>query len=134
MPPTIPPPRESGFTTTTPVPLYWAVYGESGAPRLLVLHGGPGAHHDYLLPQMLHLAAEHELVFYDQRGGGRSKYDEDREPITWRGQVDDLARVVAELGLDAGGDGPSIVGYSWGALLAMLYAVDAAGGAPDGRV
>ena len=52
----IPPPRESGFTTTTDVPLYWARYGPAGASPLLVLHGGPGAHHDYLLPQMLELA------------------------------------------------------------------------------
>ena len=52
MPP-IPPPRTDGYTTTTPVPLYWAAYGPEGAPQLLVLHGGPGAHHDYLLPQML---------------------------------------------------------------------------------
>jgi len=52
----IPSPRESGFTHTTGVPLYWARYGRVGAPVLLVLHGGPGAHHDYLLPQFLDLA------------------------------------------------------------------------------
>ena len=49
MPP-IPPPRASGYTATTNVPLYWCAYGEPGAPRVLVLHGGPGASHDYLLP------------------------------------------------------------------------------------
>ena len=47
MPP-IPAPRESGMTTGGTVPLYWATWGPAGAPRLLVLHGGPGAHHDYL--------------------------------------------------------------------------------------
>ena len=78
----IPPPREAGFTTTTDVPLYWLRYGKPGATPLLVLHGGPGAHHDYLLPQFLDLADEYELVFYDQRGGGRSKTD-DRTPIGW---------------------------------------------------
>ena len=135
MSPPIPPPRESGFTSTTPRPLYWAAYGEPGAPRLLALHGGPGAHHDYLLPQMLHLAREHEIFFYDQRGGGRSKHDDDREVITWRTQVEDLARVIAELGLggaEGGGGGPSIVGYSWGALLALLYAVEATAAPDDG--
>ncbi len=122
MPP-IPPPRESGFTATTPVPLYWCRYGEPGAPPLLVLHGGPGAHHDYLLPQLLELerlGGGHELVFYDQRGGGRSK-DESRAPVTWRTHVDDLALVVDELGLEP----LSVVGYSWGAMLALLYALDA---------
>lgn len=120
MPP-IPTPRDAGFTKTTPVPLYWAAYGPAGASRLLVLHGGPGAHHDYLLPQMLRLAESHELVFYDQRGGGQSKTD-DRAPITWRTQVEDLALVAAELGFAH----PSLVGYSWGGLLALLYAIESA--------
>jgi proline iminopeptidase len=122
MPP-IPPPRASGFTSTTQVPLYWAAYGPTGARRLLVLHGGPGADHDYLLPQMLELANDYELSFYDQRGGGRSKTD-DRATITWQTHVDDLDRVVEELGF-----GPlTLVGYSWGGLLAMLYAIEAAAG------
>jgi proline iminopeptidase len=120
MPP-IPPPRASGFTSTTQVPLYWAVYGPEGAPRLLVLHGGPGAHHDYLLPQMLQLADSYELIFYDQRGGGRSKTD-DRTPITWRTHVEDLDNVIGELRLDP----VTIVGYSWGGLLAILYSMEAA--------
>jgi proline iminopeptidase len=117
----IPPPRAHGFTTTTPVPLYWAEYGEPSAPPLLLLHGGPGASHEYLLPQMLELAKEHRLVTYDQRGGGRSRYDDDREPIGWLEQVADVALVAEELGVDP----LRIVGYSWGALLAMLYAIEA---------
>ena len=120
MPP-IPPPRDSGFTTSTPVPLYWCAYGPAGARRLLLLHGGPGADHQYLLPQMLELANDHELVFYDQRGGGKSRTDEPA-PITWQTHVDDLAGVATELGLGS----PEIVGYSWGALLAMLYATEMA--------
>jgi len=127
MPP-IPAPHTSGFTSTTPIPLYWAAYGREGAPRLLVLHGGPGAHHDYLLPQMLELADQYALVFYDQRGGGRSKTD-DRTPITWRTHVEDLDRVVGELHLDP----LVLVGYSWGGLLALLYSIGAAGGRTQHR-
>jgi proline iminopeptidase len=126
----IPPPQESGFTTTTPIPLYWCRYrppAPSSGPPILVLHGGPGAEHDYLLPQMLALRESgRDLVFYDQRGGGRSKTD-DRAPITWHTQVDDLALLARELGLD-GGEGVTLVGYSWGALLAMLFAIEAAAG------
>ncbi len=122
MPP-IPAPRASGFTTTTQVPLFWAAYGPTGAPRLLVLHGGPGAHHDYLLPQMLELGGDYELVFYDQRGGGQSKTD-DRAPITWQTHVEDLDRVVDELRIEP----LTLLGYSWGGLLAMLYAIEAAAG------
>ncbi len=127
MPP-IPPPQADGHTTTTPVPLYWCRYAPR-APfsRLVVLHGGPGAHHDYLLPQMLDLAKERDCLFYDQRGGGRSRTD-DRAPVTWRTHVDDLAAVIAELA-----PGPlTLVGYSWGALLAMLYAIEVHAGRVDG--
>lgn len=116
-------PRSSGFTTTTPVPLYWATYGPADGPRALVLHGGPGADHGYLLPQMLELADDRELVFYDQRGGGRSRTD-DRDPITWETHVSDLGAVIRELGLER----PTIIGYSWGGLLALLYAASAAAG------
>jgi proline iminopeptidase len=72
---------------------------------------------------MLELADAHELIFYDQRGGGQSRTD-DRTPITWETQVQDLALVARELELNP----LSLVGYSWGGLLAMLYAVDAFGG------
>ena len=123
MPP-IPLPRRHGFTRSTPVPLYWAEYGVAEAPPLLLLHGGPGASHDYLLPQMLELAHAHRVVCYDQRGGGRSRYDDDRALITWQDQVADVARVAAELGVVP----LDIVGYSWGALLAMLYAIEAHAG------
>src|SRR5256885_7029337 len=120
MPP-IPPPRAHGFTATTPVPLYWAEYGDPAAPPILLLHGGPGASHEYLLPQMLALAAEHRIVTYDQRGGGRSRHDDDRAAIGWRDQVADVGRVVTELDVSP----LTIVGYSWGGLLAMLYAIEA---------
>ena len=122
MPP-IPAPRSSGFTTLTPVPLYWVRYGDSAAPSLLVLHGGPGADHAYLLPQLLELTDRYQLVLYDQRGGGRSKTD-DRTPITWQSHVADLDLVIGELAIEPA----SIVGYSWGGLLAMLFAIEATAG------
>jgi pimeloyl-ACP methyl ester carboxylesterase len=122
MPP-IPPPLTSGFTTNTDVPLYWCTYGQPGTARVLVLHGGPGASHDYLLPQMLRLAQSRELVFYDQRGGGRSRADA-TVPVSWQVHVDDLARLAAELRVDP----LVVIGYSWGGLLAALHAVEAASG------
>ena len=117
MPLTIPTPRESGMTQHTGMPLYWCRYGTAGATPMVVLHGGPGAHHDYLLPQLLSLATlgdGFDLVFYDQRGGGRSKTD-DPTPITVATHVQDFAAVCDELGVA----GAPLVGYSWGALLAL---------------
>jgi proline iminopeptidase len=119
MPKPIPAPREEGFTTTTGSPLYWATYGRTDAPKLLLLHGGPGADHCYMLPQMLQLGDRYDLLFYDQRGGGRSRSDA-RDPITWRTHVEDVGAVVTEFGLEP----LSIVGYSWGAMLALLYTIE----------
>ncbi|MBX3174434.1 MAG: alpha/beta hydrolase [Gemmatimonadaceae bacterium] len=122
--PAIPAPTTDGYTSTTPVPLYWCRYSQdSSVGRLVVLHGGPGAHHDYLLPQMLELAKSRDCLLYDQRGGGRSKTD-DRTPITWQTHVADLSAVLEEHH-----DGPlTLVGYSWGAMLAALYAIESAAG------
>jgi proline iminopeptidase len=123
MPP-IPPPTSDGFTSSTPIPLYWCRYTPAvPTGTMVVLHGGPGAHHDYLLPQLLELARTHDCLFYDQRGGGRSKTD-DRTPITWQTHVADLTAVLAELHT-----GPlTLVGYSWGAMLAALYCIESAAG------
>jgi proline iminopeptidase len=71
---------------------------------------------------MLALAEEHRVVTYDQRGGGRSRHDDDRAVIGWRDQVTDVSSVVRELGVEP----LVIVGYSWGGLLAMLYAIESA--------
>ena len=62
--------------------------GRGGVP-LLLLHGGPGAGHDYLEP-LEALAADRQIVFYDQLGCGRSDQPDDRS--LWR-----LERFVAEI-------------------------------------
>ncbi len=88
-------------------------------PLVLVLHGGPGAHHDYLLPQYDRLATGRELLYYDQRGGGRSPVARE-VPVGWREQVADLEALRAHLGLER----ITICGYSWGGLLAVLYLLE----------
>jgi proline iminopeptidase len=88
-------------------------------PPTVVLHGGPGAHHDYLLPGFDALANGRELIYYDQRGGGRSPVSRDT-PVGWREQVSDLEELRRQWGLER----LTIAGYSWGGLLALLYAVD----------
>jgi proline iminopeptidase len=105
------------------------MYGPADVPPMIVLHGGPGAHHDYLLPQMLRLADSAPLLFYDQRGGGRSRTDS-REPVGWKEHVADLAAIVREFDVTPF----TLVGYSWGGLLALYYALEAASSgipAPD---
>lgn len=88
----------------------------SGSP-VVVLHGGPGAHHDYLLPAFDALASRHTLIYYDQRGGGRSPVPRD-VPVGWQEHVADLEALREAWGLER----MAIAGYSWGGLLALLYA------------
>jgi proline iminopeptidase len=88
-------------------------------PPTVVLHGGPGAHHDYLLPGFDALARGRELIYYDQRGGGRSAVSRET-PVGWREQVADLEDLREQWGLER----LALVGYSWGGLLALLYAVE----------
>lgn len=82
----------------------------------MVLHGGPGAHHDYLLPQYDRLAARHALFYYDQRGGGRSPVPRET-PAGWQEHVADLEAIRVQLRLER----LTLCGYSWGGLLAVLY-------------
>ncbi len=88
-------------------------------PPTVVLHGGPGAHHDYLLPGFDALARGRELIYYDQRGGGRSAVSRET-PVGWREQVADLEELRQIWGMEQ----LTLAGYSWGGLLALLYAVE----------
>jgi len=87
-------------------------------PPVVVLHGGPGADHGYLLPGFDLLATGRTLIFYDQRGGGRSPVERD-VPVGWQEQVADLEALRGIWQLET----LTIAGYSWGGLLAMLYAI-----------
>lgn len=88
-------------------------------PPVVVLHGGPGAHHDYLLPQYDRLARGRSLIYYDQRGGGRSPVGRD-VPVGWREHVADLEALRATWSFER----LALLGYSWGGLLAILYALE----------
>ncbi len=88
-------------------------------PLVVVLHGGPGAHHDYLLPQYDLLARGRTLFYYDQRGGGKSPAAREI-PVGWREHVADLEALRDQLGIER----LTVCGYSWGGLLAVLYLLE----------
>lgn len=88
-------------------------------PPTVILHGGPGAHHDYLLPGFDALAEGRELIYYDQRGGGQSPVPREM-PVGWQEQVADLEALRCEWNLER----LVLAGYSWGGLLALLYTVE----------
>jgi len=88
-------------------------------PPIVVVHGGPDFDHAYLLPELDRLAEAFRLVYYDQRGRGRSAEGVRPDDVTICSEVDDLDRVRSGLGLDS----IAVLGHSWGGVLAMEYAV-----------
>lgn len=96
--------------------------GNNPAARLLLLHGGPGATHEYFEPCDSYLpAAGIEYIYYDQLGSAYS--DQPDEPELWEIDrfVDELEQVRIALGLDAGNF--FLLGHSWGGVLAIEYAL-----------
>ncbi len=88
-------------------------------PPLLVLHGGPGALHNYLL-NLKELASEdRQVIFYDQLGCGNSDIPDDLS--LWRVErfVEELGQVINGLGLEKF----HLLGQSWGGMLAQEYAL-----------
>jgi proline iminopeptidase len=90
--------------------------------RVLLLHGGPGATHEYLEACDSYLpAAGVEYYYYDQLGSGFS--DQPDEPSLWDVDrfVDEVEQVRRALGLNSGNF--VLYGQSWGGILAIEYAL-----------
>ena len=88
-----------------------------GTP-LVVVHGGPGASHDYLLPTLYRLATSYRLIFIDERGSGRSPRLEDTKQYTVEKMADDVEAVRAALQLGK----IALLGHSYGGVVVQAYA------------
>ena len=86
---------------------------------LLVIHGGPGLSQDYLLPKMEKLAENNFVIFYDQRGCGKSTSIIDKESINIINFVADVETIRKYFGFEK----ISILAHSWGSFVAMKYAI-----------
>jgi L-proline amide hydrolase len=96
---------------------------DSSAPTpLIVLHGGPGAAHDYLLSLTDLAGAGRAVIHYDQLGNGRSTHLPDRGADFWTVDlfVRELHNLVDALGVS---DRHHVLGQSWGGFLAQEYAL-----------
>jgi proline iminopeptidase len=109
-------PLEETYVDAGGVMIYTASFG-TGQP-LVIVHGGPGASHDYFLPYLLPLARTNRLIFIDERGSGRSEKLEDRSRYTVEAMADDVEAVRKALGLGK----ISLLGHSYGGVLAQAYA------------
>ena len=97
--------------------LFCRTIGEG--PAIIVIHGGPDFDHTYLLPDMDRLADAYRLIYYDQRGRGRSRGALRLDELGIGTYVDDLDAVRASFGLES----VALLGHSWGGIVAMHYAL-----------
>lgn len=97
-------------------------FGSNPRIRLLLLHGGPGATHEYFEALEGYLPAEGiEFIYYDQLGSAYS--DQPKDPDLWTtGRfVEEVEQVRQALGLDR--TNFYLLGHSWGGILAVEYAL-----------
>jgi proline iminopeptidase len=96
--------------------------GNSPRMKLLLLHGGPAATHEYFECFESFLPAEGiEFIYYDQLGSAYS--DQPKDPDLWTLErfVEEVEQVRKALGL--GKDNFYLLGHSWGGILAIEYAL-----------
>jgi proline iminopeptidase len=110
-------PLQEGFVDAHGVLIYYQIIGR-GAP-LMIVHGGPGASHDYFLPYLLPLARTNKVIFIDERGSGRSEKLEDVSQYTVENMVEDVEAVRQALNLGK----INLFGHSYGGVLAQAYAL-----------
>lgn len=111
------------YATVNGVRLFYDVLGEklriepngtlTEKPTLIVLHGGPGGDHQSLRPGFDRFAQRCQIIYVDQRGGGRSEHG---PAASWTLDqwADDVAGLSAALGIVK----PILLGVSGGAMVA----------------
>ena len=95
---------------------------DSGAVPLVVVHGGPGCTHDYLLRLSALARDGRAVIHYDQVGNGRSTHLRDADPGYWTVDlfVAELNNLLVGLGI---ADSYHVLGQSWGGMLGAEFAV-----------
>ncbi|KAF8993238.1 proline-specific peptidase [Cyathus striatus] len=116
----------TGFTFNGKVYQTWyKIFGDlkgSGKKPLVILHGGPGMTHHYLLPhKTLNEKAGIPIVLYDEIGNGKSSHALDQPKEFWNAEVfiAQLEYLLEHLGISSDFD---LLGHSWGGMLAATYA------------
>lgn len=110
-----------------PCKTWYRAYGDlkSGDPPVLALHGGPGFSCDYMMC-MRDLTTQYSIpvIVYDQIGIGKSSHvlEKKGDGSFWNCELflDELDTVIKYFGI---GDNYSVVGQSWGGMLAAMHAI-----------
>ncbi|MHC4956003.1 MAG: alpha/beta fold hydrolase [Planctomycetota bacterium] len=110
---------EGHFEGADGLRLFYRRDGAAGNGSVIALHGGPGMDGAYLAEGLRPLERIRSVAVHDQRGGGRSDLPADDSLLTLARNVSDVERLREHLGLSR----CTLIGHSWGALLAAAYAI-----------
>jgi len=102
----------TGYTSSHPKLAYWEI--GKGKHTVVVLHGGPSIEHQYMRPEFDGMSKMARVIYYDQRGCGRSALS---DSYKWKDHVEDLRKLIDNL---APNQKVFLVGSSWGSILALL--------------
>ena len=97
--------------------LWYRINGSGSDTPILVLHGGPGAAHNYLDSLVDLASSSRPVIFYDQMGCGNSDRPDDPDKWTVEYFRKEIDVVREKLGLSK----VHLLGQSWGGMLAMAY-------------
>lgn len=109
-------PREGFIQSADGVRLFYRVAG-SGADTIVVINGGPGVGHEVLAPDLEPLAARYTVIYYDQRGSGRSGLP-DTTLLRMDRYVEDLDAVRRHFAMER----MALLAHSYAPLIAASYA------------
>lgn len=115
-------PREGYVFTSDSARLYYRIAGTPGPgiDTIIAIHGGPGLDLESIYNDFAPaLGAKHVVIFYDQRGGGKSELPTDTMRLVAARQVQDLDEIRRHFGLER----VTLVAHSYGPLLAASYAI-----------
>jgi proline iminopeptidase len=97
--------------------LFYRIEG-AGPQTLVVVHGGPANSMESIRLDMEPLARGRRVIYYDQRGNGRSQLVESDEGLALERHIADLEALRRHFGLER----LTLLGNSWGGLLISAYA------------
>jgi proline iminopeptidase len=110
--------REGYVTTSDSARLFYRVIGQ-GSDTIIAIHGGPGVDLESIAGDFTPLVDKHVVIFYDQRGAGRSELPSDTSRLVVERQIQDLDEVRRHFRADR----VTLVAHSYGPLLAASYAL-----------
>jgi L-proline amide hydrolase len=116
---------ESTFMNWEHGQTWYRIVGDvnNGDTPVVLLHGGPGAAHNYLIPIAEQInQTGRPCILYDQIGCGNSTHLPDKAPEFWTPElfVAELELLLRHLGIEKS---YAVLGQSWGGMLGMQFAI-----------